>query len=60
MSKDPMTLQYLQSTSEIVTVDQPTVGMSDEEEIRRWGLQLDGIGEEVLVDLKELGIITDD
>lgn len=55
-----MTLQYLQSTSEVYTNDQPAMGMSDEEEIRRFGIDLDGIGEEVLVDLKDLGLITDD
>lgn len=55
-----MTLQYLNSTSEVYANDQPLTGMSDEEEIRRFGLDLDGIGEEVLVDLKDLGLITDD
>lgn len=61
MAKDPMTLQYLNSVSEpAILDDQPTRGMSDEEELRRWGLSLDGIGEEVLVDLRDLGIITDD
>lgn len=56
-----MTLQYLNSVSEPpITDDQPLIGMSDEEELRRYGLTLDGIGEEVLVDLRDLGIITDD
>ena len=56
-----MTLQYLNSISEpAIQDDQPSVGMSDEEELRRYGLELDGIGEEVLVDLRDLGIITDD
>lgn len=55
-----MTLQYLNSISEppIVFGDQPEVGMSDEEELRRVGL--DGIGEEVLVDLIDLGLIEND
>ena len=58
MSRDPMTYQILHSLSEPILDEQPTVGMSDEEELRRYSLE--GLGEEVLVDLRELGIIADD
>lgn len=58
MAKDPMTLSLLNSISNGQEYpEQPTMGMSDEEELRRFGLNLNGVGDEVLVDLQELGII---